>query len=451
MANLISPICAATLCVAAVGSMSAFAQDASSGRSSTFTFGSTLSTDSNPDLEVDGSDAETILQLDLGYELGLRTQTTDIEFGLSANVQAGDNNGLDSPTASLSVTHDAPRHTLSFSALSVRTDVSDISISSEDDDTDLDVFETDGEREYNRLSFGVVGGIDRPLGYDISYTTTDVRYDGTTSSSYSDTDTDVFSLGLTAEITPRIETTLDLSYRDYTSDNSSETHTETSSASLGASLQLDDVTQIEADLGYTKIDSETVSEDSRDEGGTFGLAINREDRLGTYSLAFDHSINTGGKQNTLMFSRTRDFPLGAMELQAGLTKTESGSATVVGGLDFNIERQSQDFDFSASRSVTLDDDGNETTISKLSGAFSQALTEFSNFEVGLVGRLDEEGDEDDLTVSLSAAYVRSLTEDTSLSLGMATDLSRESDGTSSETARSTSAFVSLSREIERRH
>lgn len=448
MAKVILPICGATLCVAVVGAVSAVAQD--SGRTSTFTLGSTVSSTSNPDLDPDGSDTETVAQVDLGYELGFRTLTTDVVFGLSGSLQAGDESGLDSPAASLNITHDAVRHELSFSASAVRSDVTDSSIST-DDDVTFEVFDTTGERVINKLSVGVTGGIDLPIGYDLSYSTTDVRYYDTTSTTYSDTDTDVLSVGLSAEISPRIETSLDLSYLDFTSDNVSETHRVTSSASLGADFQLDDITEIALDLGYTQVDTETTTGTDIEDGTTLGVSISREDSLGSYGLDFDRSISVGGAQDTFTLSRALAFPLGELSAQAGFTKVEGGDTNFVGELDFSIEGLRQTLDLSASRRVTFDDDAEETVISQLSGTFYQSLTEVSNLELSLTGRMDEDSASDQLSMDLSVAYAHTLVEDTSLRLGLSADLSREDDGSSVETANSASVFLSLTRVIERRH
>lgn len=433
----------------------ALAQDSPqdiSGANSAFTIDLTALSERNGDLDPGVTDVEHRLEARLGYGLSFATATQSFDLDLAGSYavsqsEGSADSGFERPSAALTYGLEGSRFGLTAAATYRETDVSDLSLVLDDSGT-ISLFEGQGTRGLGTAQLGFDGGRDRPLRYRLDLSGRSIRYSGTTSSSYYDSDTYQAVLGAALDVAPRATLTFEADYKDYRADNSDETQRETVKATLGAEVQLDEITTLRLSFGQSRIDTEEVSGNEIERGTVGSIALTREDRLGDYRLSYDHSLSSSGARDTVRISRNRDFATGDLSASLGLTQGEDGDTTWVSAVALSLERPRGGLDMGLNRAVSTDDDGFDVTVTRATMGWSHMLTKRGTLSLDLAARLtEEEQGLDTERYDITLAWAQELRRDVVMRVGGTLRLAAE-EGT--EDARSEQVFFTLSRSFSGR-
>lgn len=371
----------------------------------------------NPEREPGGNDTEVVATTDLSFGLASRTRSSELEFVLGTRLRASTESGvdLDRPGASLSYSHIAPGARIDAFVSVERQDVdylNALELVELEDGTltvpeDLEDLQGQGTRLGANYRLAASFGENRPFGWGIALSGTDLSYQ------------DVTSAGLV----------------------DSRSH----NATLSARFDLSEVLRLDTQLGYSLRDTDTTSwtgttrldmdltlarpaDGALRAGLSFALPENGNNRF-TLSGGVTHAPNPQSRI---------DFDLGA-------TFIEGGDTQLVGRLDYTAKLlPTLDVNAGLSRQISESTDGNTrlTTAAQMGLDFGLSRVSSLSVDAAYVDQqmLGTTGDVSEMT--LSVQFDRRIDRDWTLSVGASHSL-RDTDTTQS--ASSDRLFMSIGR------
>lgn len=431
------------------GAGAAWAQQEEFGAKSTITYSLGTNAGTNLDLDPGMSDSSVQLNGMLGYDYDKRTRQTQLSFSAAIRPQTDDNGdeGL-YPSAGLSLVHEAPRTKLTFRASYSRTRVSDQSIGY-DDTGSIVTYDSTGQRGVARVSLGLEGGIDMPLGYGLSMSRSEIDYYGAIADDdYTANSTDSISGHIRADVSAMTQLRLNLAHSYYSSESLAQTRRTTDRATLGLTQRIDSLTTISGSLGRQRVETERTSSTTTKNGTVFGLDLRRDDPLGSYSLGFDRSVTENGTRDSVVVGRERESRLSNLSGTLGASQGDSGGTDWIGSLSYSFSLPRDELSASLSRAVRTDDDGDDVVVTRLSGGIVHSLSDLNAIDFDVTASTLDYSDRDRLRLDTSLAYQHRLTQQVNLSAGVRFRLSQDSNKADAE---SQSLFLTLTRRFERLH
>lgn len=412
------------LTTSALAVLPAQAQDEESARKGVFSIGFGIDAGNNVDLSSDNTGADAKFSPHVGYDYTMKTGTTELTFGISANpeVVSGEKTRAQ-PKLNLSYAHVSPRTSLKFNASYQRSKVTDQSIGFDDSGVPF-FYDGTGERGQANVSAQLTGGIDMPLGYSLGLKHSETDYYNMVGTSQSPSTTDGVTFGLRADLSSTRQLGLNFSHTLYDVDNADQLERRSDSASLRFDQRLNAVTSLGVSVGRSRVESDRLTGDKTTEGTTWGLSLSRETPLATYALSYDRSINENGNRDEVSLARKAETKLGQFDGSVGLSRGEAGGTDVIASLGYGVEMRRDRLDIDLSRAVSTDDDGNDVLYTRFSGQYAHDLSEVNAINLGLTASLTNSDTQDTTRVDGSIGYSHALTSDIDLSAGLRLGLSQ---------------------------
>ncbi len=446
--SALAVLCAGLSCAALLSAAfpaASWAQE-EKGSSQRLSLSTGLTAGQNLDLTAGDNDSSLIRsQTHIGYDLHWASRTTNLSFGLGTSYEFDKNDSVLLPDFSLGLQHETSRLKFSIDASRSRSRVSDQTIDF-DENGALVRYDGRGDKDLTRLKAQVVAGTDMPYGASLSYSYYGIDYSNAQSSSLYDSRTDQFQLGLRASLSPLTEATLSGTHELYDADNEAQSQRRTDTVSLGLTQRFDALTSGTLTLGQSRVATETTEGESTREGGVYGLALTRQDKLGNYGVSYRQAITANGARDSLQLRRVRDLFSGSLLVELGVTQGESNTTDWIGQVQLKQELRRDDITLRMQRGVITDGDGFDVVVTQARAQISHDLSELSalNFDLALTQRNYDSYST--LRSDASISWDRQLTRDATLSVGLSTSLS--GDDRDDEDVTSHSVFVGLKRNFD---
>lgn len=439
--------CLGMVVSAALAPWPVLSQETETGRKGVFSIGIDLEAGNNVNLKSNGNGSDYRASTRLGYDYRLKTETTELTFGLSANPEFVAHEDVTAqPKLTLGFTQRSARSELSFTADYQRSKVTDQSIAYETDGTPL-YYDGTGERGLGSVTAKLTGGIDQPFVYVLGLNHSKVDYFGETAGDQSPTRNTGATLDLRADLSSTRQLGLSFSHRLYEVDNSAALSRRSDSARVSLSQRINAVTRLGFSVGHSKVESERVSGTTTVSGTTWGLSLTRDDPRGTTALSYDRSFSETGTRDDVLLSRKAETRLGKFDGSIGLTRGETGSTDVIAGLGYEMELPRDRLSLDLSRRITTNDAGEDVLLTQFAGNYAHEISSVNALNFGLTANLSEAPDEKRTRVDGSISYSHDLTPEAALSAGVRLGLSKRTglDDTDRQ-----ALFISFDRRFETR-
>lgn len=440
------------------------AQDEAGGVKMTLGVQSSLRSDSNYSLSAPGNGRGTVFDTRLSFGLTSETRASSLSFTAATTARAaklpapaGTVNGIEDPTLTLAYTRTGARSRLDVNARYNKADLDFVDpltdqILIEDPSAPGNFILTNvtGTRTALRYGAGLETGIDMPVGLRLRYDHSELDYAGTVGTSLYDTETDSVSATLRMDLSPATQVSLTASASDYTAANTANTNRDTRSLSFGLAHQLDEVTQLTASIGQSRIVTDSTGGRVVREGTTFGLGASRAFAVGQLGLNYARSVDTNGSRDTLSLTHARETQLAQVNMSLGLTRGSAGSTAVIANTAVSRDLAHGKLSFSLARTVSTDDSLNDVLSTRASATYAHEIDSLSSIAFGVTYARTEDGGagataQTDRS-SLKVTYNRALTEDWQMSAGVEHRRLDRATGTASGNA----IFVTLGRSFDLR-
>lgn len=382
-------------------------------------------------IAVDNGSLMGITPIDLMFRTGTRSQI--FEFSTSMPVTENDPDfdktfRLSQPNARLHyrrfVRDSSVSTTLSYSE-------SDLDRESYYDDITGDLISLQGGKVVNSSAgLNYTFGSQSKLGaeFGLGYSRRD--YVDTVDPGLYDSETQNASLRFYFEPIPTLRARVFASYNQVDSDGGTDSRM--TRFGTGASMQLDKLTNLDAELRHDSIRRDYTDARGREDtsGPALSLGLTRARPTGDLSLNLSSAPQTGGRTNRLSLGRSFEMPAYNLSAEAGLVHFE-GEIDATYQLAFNQDfRDRSAFSTSLSRETFFNNDGEKRNTISLSANYSRSLTDLSRISGAVRYRETDRsggsgGNEDSLSFNID--YSHSLGSDISMVAGYRRTITNDSD------------------------
>ncbi|MHA6262907.1 hypothetical protein ACXYMO_06875 [Arenibacterium sp. CAU 1754] len=394
-----------------------------------------FSTGSNLGLEVpeEGTTSLATTRLSYGLESTTRTQSFGfvvggaLRFGSVASGNAIDT-GFTDPSIGLRYSRENADSILSFDADYRELDISQTGplFTFLDNDgliaapRDFSSLTGSGKRRAYSLNAGLETGRNAPIGFVFSAAANGARYIDQTDANLADYDRTTAGVSTIFRLNPVTQGIIDLNYTQFDADNVLSTDRTTESVQVGFDRAISPRSTFAFRIGRTQVDSTEGGVLTTISGVSGRMAYSTDLPNGTLNAALDVTQTQNGQLSTFRVTRAIDFPLGSLSANIGVSKSNSSSSRVIGGLDWNYQLARSQFSLKLDRGIQFDANDDERFTTSVIGGFRQELSEVANLTVDVslyqseAGTLTNAVDRGDLVVG----YERELTSDWSFSAGV---------------------------------
>ncbi|WP_136637799.1 hypothetical protein [Pseudooceanicola onchidii] len=432
------------------------AQQSNTANEIRFGISTSLRHETNERLATPAPGSTTRLSTDLSFGLTRQTTTSLLDFSTSGAVFFEDTPAGTTTDAELSglrlyFEKEAARSKLTLQARVSESDLSNLSTLVDPITGDLLTVEDPGRRRSFSLGAALEAGRDGPLETRLALTRSGARYYNTLSPSYADSDTLTVEASARMRLSPVLSLTPSLSYTDYEAQDAVSTRRETRTARLGMSYELDQVTSLNASLGYSSIDQSGAATLRNRDGATFALGVTRQVTTGQVGLSYDRTLDNNGTRDRLTLSGSMELPRGKLSGSIGYAKSAQSDGGLVASIDYSHALPDGQITLAASRAVSASDAGFDQITTQLSAAWSHQINGSSSFGVNAsYSAVDTSapGGTDTSRTTLGVSYDYQLTQDWTLSSGLQ---HRVAERQGQPDASSNAIFVTIGRDFSYRY
>lgn len=432
----------------------------------TFDFSSTLRASDNYGLDVDSAGDSYFLDNRLGVGYRSETDVQSLSFGLSGILRFADlpdrsyDPDFDDLDARFSYSRNGVNSRVDTEASYNRADIAFFDPLSNLNDP-LDPIEEEdliddntGTRETLGARLSLETGLAGPLGFNLGVQLRDRKFIDTVDPEYYDSKSTTVTAGTRFTLSPVLQATLSLSQDNYTNEDVEETDRVSRTASLGLAYQVSPVTQLDTSIGFRKIDEEEnigltgIRQTEKTDGVVGTIGLTRALPTGSIGMSFSHDVSQDGERSTLSVSRLMELKTGELSFSIGATKGDESGTGLIGDVNYTQELPSGSFRAQLSRSISTDDDEEQTRTQATVG-LSHELTPLSGLDLSLdyIDIANEGNDPDRERGRVTAAYNYDLTSNWELSGGYTHTRSRR-DG--QDTATENAVFLTMQRQFQTR-
>lgn len=373
-------------------------------------------------IALDNGDLIGITPLNLDWNTGTRSDV--LQLSLSVPIEEND------PDADRTFSISDPNARLFYRRFvrnsSIETELTyrETSLDREifyDDETDRLLTLDPGKAINSSVRLGYVFGAQSKLGGEIGLRYAQRDYVDTIDTDLIDSETSSADLRLYLEPIPTLRARLIASARETNSD-AGGTDSRSSRFGAGASLQLDKVTNLDAELAQTHIRREDDGDGSIEEvtGPSLQLGLTRARPDGEWSLSFASDPGTAGRRDRVMLGRSLETPGYNLSAKLGVTRFD-GSIDPVYQLGYQRELSDvSKIEASLNHQAVTDDDGDEALNTSLTASYSRQLNPLSSLSSSIRYRetaVQSGTAEDARSVAFSMTYNRALDSNISLVAG----------------------------------
>lgn len=433
-------LCAATT---ALSPCAALAQDG--GVLMTFGFENRFEVVRNDALAVpaDGTDVANVTRLSFGLQS--ETEIDRLAFGATgaAIVQnTASDSGTELDFGRAAVTLDYHRE--------VPSAVLDIQGELRNDDVDAfddDLADTDesGTRTDYLLSARLEGGRTSSVGFAIgaAYEATD--YQDTLDPELDDS-TEVRADGAVILHFSEVATgRFGMRYSELEEETPGTTVTTTVVTYAGLDYAVSERLDLAAEIGYTESEEEDFGVIDRTTGPDLSLGLTYDMPVGTASALLRVTTDADeGRRETFEIGRSLETPVHTITARLGVTHADPTGTDLIGSLSWEHDLPDGSLGLDIARSVTFDDDDEETVSSLVSVNWLKNVNDVASVSLDLTYEQSDSPSERIEQVTFGAGYNQRLTADWSLDTGLGYRVRNDGDGRST----SPNVFVALSREFQ---
>jgi len=426
----------------------------------TFGLRSELRATDNAELAVTSPGDATFFDTRLSFGLRSVTRRSVLDFNMSgvarfADLPAGSNggNGFEAPAVRLAYALNNQNSSLKLDADYQQTDLAYLSplnddVLAIDDAGNLVLVNDTGTR--TRYSYGATlkTGINAPLGLTLSVKRSGFDYEDTVSTSYYDSDRIRVDGKLRFTLAPDTDAFMQLVHTDFEADNALQTHRKSNNVSFGLTHEMDETTTVEGSLGYGETVTDNTGGRTTSEGIIAHASITRALADGSIGASYRHEVYANGERDSLHVTREMELPRGSLAFDMGVSKSDFGSAQLVGSVTYNQAMAMGQFNLGVTRSASTNADNEDLIATRLNAGWQYELNETSSLALNAGYFQVEDGGAGTYVsrdrTNLSIAYNHALTEDWLVSTGVEL---RTSQTAGQSEARSKAIFLSLEREF----
>ena len=374
-------------------------------------------------IAIDNGDLIGITPLDLNIQTGTRAQL--LQFSMSLPVHQADPDANDFLSF-------GDRNARLFYRRGAKNSAIETEINYRESDLDDSLVYDEVTNEFVSVDRGSVATKSARLGYvfgqqgkiggevGLSYSQRD--YTGLSTSGTGalyDSDTKQGDIKLYLEPTPLIRARILASKNQIESDGGTDSRY--TDAGVGATMQVDKVTNLDAELTHTRIhreeDDGTIEEAV---GPTYRLALTRSRPLGDWRLSYDSAPGTSGRRDNLMLGRSLEMKTYEVSASVGTTHFQ-GNYDPIFDITYarELNRISQ-FQATLTHRAVTGSDGDESLNTGVSANYRRQLSEISGLNAAFQYRATDvqAGDNSDgESVSFDISYNREFYSDLSLVAG----------------------------------
>lgn len=234
----------------------------------------------------------------------------------------------------------------------------------------------------------------------------------------------------------------------YTAADLLQTDRTTTDYAVGVTRELTQSLQLDAQVGYTDVKTNTVLGTAKRSGLTGSVSLVQTLQNGTLSGTLSSSRNQNGQRTSLSFARALQMKNANLNATIGATGSDTGSGAIIGSLSYSYQLPSDTFSASLNRNASTNNSNQEILDTKLSLGWAHVINTISSLNVGLdVARTEVTGGASAPTIQLTDlnfSYNRDLTSDWTMSSGVSY---RTKTDTTKQDAHSTQLFVTLGRKF----
>lgn len=289
-------------------------------------------------------------------------------------------------------------------------------------------------------------GINGPATALLSYRLNNKTYSNVTDPRLFDTDQDIYQGTLTLRVDPLTRLRFNAALTDYVAEDSVQTDRRTLDYSVGVVRDIDKSLVLDAQIGYTSVDTERLTGNTDNSGLTGGITLAKTLPDGSIFGTISSTRNQNGERTTLRFGRDLQFKNGSLDGALGLTRGDTGSTDWIGTLAYTHQVQTSDFTFALNRNASTNNSDEDLLNTRLSVGYGYTINSASRLDITIDwGRSEDGGVGSAPTVdrtNLRATYTHQLTTDWSLQGGY---VWRNKSETGFQDATSNSVFVTLDR------
>ncbi len=291
-------------------------------------------------------------------------------------------------------------------------------------------------------------GLQRPVTLILDYKHSQKDYSNVTNSRLFDTDQDKYQATVLMQLNPVTKLSFDAGLTQYQAQDSRQTNRTTTDYSIGLIRDLDKALVLDARIGHTTVDTDTIFGTANRSGMTGALTLTKTLPDGKVYGTISTTQSQNGGRTTLKFGRDFQFRTDTLSASLGLTKGDIGSTDWIGTLAYTHRVQASDFSLSISRSATINVSDEEIVNTRLGLGYGYAINSISRLDVTYDwGRSEDGGLGAAPTIdrtSLRTTYTRQLTNDWNLKGGFQI---RGKSETGIQDAQSHSLFLTLDRQF----
>ena len=289
-------------------------------------------------------------------------------------------------------------------------------------------------------------GLNAPIGFVLDLSRSEKNYSGVTNPRIFNTNTEAAKGTVLLRYDALTAGRMSFGQTHYTADDLLQTDRTTRDYSIGVTRDLSQTLQLDAQIGYTDVRTDTLLGTAKRSGLTGSVGLVKTLQNGTLSGTLVSTRNHNGQRTTLSFSRSLQLKNANITATIGTTSASTGGSSIIGAVSYTYLLPSDTFTVSLNRSASTNNSNQEILNTQLSLGWAHVINTVSSVNVGLdVARTEDTGGTGAPTIQmtdLSLAYNRDLTSDWTLSSGVSY---RTKTDTTKLDAHSTQLFVTLGR------
>lgn len=421
----------------------------------TFKVGSQLRVDDNFGLDRPTAGTSAFLTHNLGFDLTSETQTQTLSFGASGNFRQGNipgntvSTGADNERIYLNYNREAANSRLALGASHNSSDVSSAFLLADPDlPLSVDLIVDRGTLATSSSNLSLDLGTNAPFGVSFDSAYIKREYQNTTDVSLFDSETKSASVTGNLRFSTSLTGTIETSLHRYTAQDAENTDRETTRLGIGLRGEISPILSFTTSLSHNRINTgETIGGvrgNTQKNGWSGAFGLTRVMQNGTTTAKLDNSFTVNGNRVSLVFGRTLDLPRGGLSATLGTSKSDGGSANIIGSLDYSLETATGVFTANLSRSFQTDADEEESELTRAAVGYNYQINSVAGLHLSLdyaeVQGINAATVSDATRGNFRVSYNREMPAEWVLTGGYE---ARYSDSSTNGSARSNAVFLSL--------
>ena len=361
--------------------------------------------------------------------------------------------GLEDPTLRLNFVADSANSRLTFNALYRDVDRDFLNpFQVEQEEQQFGLLVGDGGQLRNTvagLKYEI--GLNDPLSFVFSLNHNDKQYANVVNPQIFDNRNDGVNATMIMRVSPVTTVRLNAGVKHYTADDVAQTDRTTTDYSVGLSQDINPALLLDAQIGITDVNTDTISGTANKSGTTGSLTLTQTLPNGSVFGTISNTVNQNGTRTNLTFGRDLLLSNGSIKATLGMTRGNTGSKALIGSLVYNRQLANGNISLTVNRSASTNNSNQDILDTRFALGYGHNINTVSSVNFTLDwGRTQSAGSvgvtDVDLT-NFNASYTRALTSDWNMTGGLTL---RQRTETGKADAESTAVFLTLGRNFSYR-